>query len=131
MTSILGCQWTKCDLRLGGAAASQMLLLTVQVRKGSSGESHTFRRVLGGEVTEATYIHKLLARTSHVMTTPPRCSRKTWGSAQVEWTVAWQDRAHETSSGGTQEAVKNVSGHRGGGGHRTTAMWETGHESGG
>lgn len=66
MTSILGCQWSKCDLRLDGTATSQMLLLTVQVRKGSSGESHTFRRVLGGEVTEATYIHKLLARTSHV-----------------------------------------------------------------
>ena len=40
-------------------------LSNVQVRKSSSGESHTFYRVFG-EVTEATYLHKLLARTSHV-----------------------------------------------------------------
>lgn len=53
------------------------------------------------------------------------------GERTVQWTMAWQDRARETSPGGTQEAVKNVSWRRGGGGDRTTATWETGHEGGG
>lgn len=84
------------------------------------------------EVTLAISAHIPLARTSHVTTAPPpQVQRKTWGSAQVQWTVAWQDRAHETSPGGTQEAVKNVSWRRAGGGHRTTETWETGHEGGG
>lgn len=48
----------------------QTLLITVPVRKGSSGGPHTCDQILSAEVTDATYIHNLLARASPVAVFP-------------------------------------------------------------
>lgn len=96
-----------------------------------SGWCHQVLNVPAGSDTSHLCSHSIGQNQSCDDRPPPQVQRKTWGSAQVQWTVAWQDRAHETSPGGTQEAVKNVSWRRAGGGHRTTETWETGHEGGG
>ena len=81
-----------------------------------------------GSDTRHLHSHSIGPKQSH---DPLGAGQGDVGECTVQWTVAWQDRVHETSPGGTQEAVKNVSWRRGGGGDRTTATWATGHEGGG
>lgn len=54
----------------------QTLLITVPVRKGSSGGPHTCDQILSAEVTDATYIHNLLARASPVALSSHKRARK-------------------------------------------------------
>lgn len=63
--------------------------------------------------------HIPLLRTSYVTTAPGAVEDVGERTGTVDCGMA--GRAHETSPGGTQEAVKNVSWCRAEGEHRTTA----------